>query len=321
MTRAKRRLPGTAYFLSPVCDRKEFRLKPTNETKAAFAFTLVEAAMKHGIDIIAVMQMSSHYHAVVYDRLGTLSDFLRDFHGVMGRFGSARDEVENTKFWSAEDSETKEIGDMETMVDMVAYTLANPTKDFIVEKPEDWAGAMTPVDTIGSGVGKVYKRPRRFFDPEGMTSEAVMLGSDYPWELDELMPLAEFKERVKARVDAYVAAAKAEVAAGRKAFSGLEAAKKLSVWHSAERAVGAEKKPPESGRKAKPRERVAAATQGRLKAMLESLLEFREAHRKAWDAFRRGVHDVVFPAGSWMAWRFYGAKREAGVNTTLEAPS
>ena len=320
MTKAKRRLPGTAYFLSPVCDRKEFRLKPTNETKAAFAFTLVESATKHGIDIIAVMQMSSHYHAVVYDRLGTLSDFLRDFHGVMGRFGSARDEVENTKFWSAEDSETKEIGDMDTMVELVAYTLANPTKDFIVAKPEEWAGAMTPVDSLGSGAGKVYKRPVRFFDPGGMTSEAVMLGSDYPWELDELMPLAEFKRRVAARVDVYVADANVEVKAGRRKFAGLETVKNLSVWHSAERAVGS-KPEAESGRHAKRRERVAAATQGRLQAMLESLLAFRAAHRKAWNAFRRGVHDVVFPAGSWKAWRFYGAKREVGVNTTLEAPS
>ena len=322
MTLPKRRLPGTAYFLSPVCERKEFRLKPTNETKAAFAFTLVEAAMKHGVDIIAVMQMSSHYHAVVYDRLGTLSDFLRDFHGVMGRFGSARDGVENTKFWSADDGKEMEIGDMDALVDCVAYTLANPTKDFIVAKPEDWAGVMTPVEALGSGAGKVYERPKRFFDPDGMTSEAVMLGSDYPWELDELLPVAEFKVRVRARVDGYVAAAKAEVDAGRRRFSGVAEAKNLSVWHSAERALGGEAKAAaESGRKAKAHKRVAAANQGRLQAMLESVLAFRAAHRKAWNAFRRGVYETMFPAGTWKAWRFYGAQREAGVSEVLEAPS
>ncbi len=316
MTLPKRRLPGTTYFLSPVCDRKEFRLKPTNETKAAFAFTLMESAMKHGVDIIAVMQMSSHYHAVVYDRLGTLSDFLRDFHGLMGKFGSARDGVEGTKFWSAEDSENIEIGDVDTLVDCVAYTLANPTKDFIVERPEQWCGVMTPVDALGSGAGKVFERPRRFFDPDGVTSEAVMLCSDYPWELDELLPLAEFKLRVAARIEAYVAEAKAEVAAGRREYSGVEQAKKLSVWHSAERASSGE-----VGRKAKPRKRVAAARAGRLQAMLEGLVAWRKAHRKAWEAFRRGVYEAMFPAGSWMAWRFYGAKREAGVSEVLEAPS
>jgi hypothetical protein len=317
VTRPKRRLPGTTYFLSPVCDRKEFRLKPTPETNAAFAFTLCESAMKHGVDIIAVMQMSSHYHAVVYDRLGTLSDFLRDFHGVMGRFGSARDEVEDTKFWSAEDSETMELGDMETVVEKVAYTLANPTKDFIVARPEDWIGVMTPVDTLGSGAGKVYERPKRFFDAGGKTSEAVMLGSDYPWELDELMPLGEFKRRVKARVEQYVAEAAAEVRAGRREFAGLDKARKLSVWHAAERP----KKDEGEGKAKKVRKRVAAAQAGRLQAMLEALLAFHKAHRKAWRAFARGVYETMFPAGSWMAWRFYGAKRVSAVNTTFEAPS
>ncbi|HRE90566.1 MAG TPA: hypothetical protein PK095_15650, partial [Myxococcota bacterium] len=215
MTQPKRRLPGTAYFLSPTCDRHEFRLKPTPETRAAFAFTLVEAANRHGVDIIAVMQMSSHYHAVVYDRLGTLSEFMRDFHGVMARFGSWRDRVENTKFWSAQENVAVEIGDVDALVECTAYTLANPTKDFIVERPEQWIGVMTPVDGLGTGRGKVFHRPRSFFDPEGMTSEGVMLCSDYPHELEDRLPHEEFRERVRARVEDYVAKARAEVAAGR----------------------------------------------------------------------------------------------------------
>lgn len=316
MTLPRRRLPGTAYFLSPTCDRREFRLKPTRETKAAFAFTMVEAATKHGVDIIAVMQMSSHYHAVVFDRLGRLSEFLRDFHALMGRFGSARDGVANTKFWSAEESEAVEIGDMDTLVECVAYTLANPTKDFIVERPEQWIGVMTPVERLGAGLCGVYRRPRRFFDPEGATAEGVMLCSDYPWELDELLPLAQLRARVKARVEAYVAAAHAEVAAGRRRFSGLEHAKKLSVWHRASPTEG-----DDAERRSKPRKRVAAATHGRIQAMLEQLLAFRRAHRRAWLALRRGVRYVVFPAGAWFAWRFYGALRLAGDNLIMKAPS
>ena len=315
MTLPKRRLPGTAYFLSPVCERHEFRLKPTPETRAAFAFTMVEAANRHGIDIIAVMQMSSHYHAVVYDRLGTLSEFLRDFHGVMGRFGSWRDRVEKTKFWSAEESETVEIGDMDSLVECTAYTLANPTKDLIVPRPEQWIGVMTPVDTLGTGRGKVFQRPKGFFDGAGRTSEGVLLSSDYPHELEELMPLETFRERVRVRVEEYVAKAAAEVAAGRGRFSGVEHAKQLSVWHSARRPVGGE-----AQRRTEPRRRIAAANQGRLQAMLEALLAFRRAHRVAWEAMCRGVRDITFPAGTWFAWRFYGAQREPGVNTILEAP-
>jgi hypothetical protein len=317
MTLPKRRLPGTAYFLSTVCERHEFRLKPTPQTRAAFAFTLVEAANRHGVDIIAVMQMSSHYHAVVYDRLGTLSEFMRDFHGVMGRFGSWRDRVENTKFWSAEESEAVEIGDMETLVDCAAYALANPTKDFIVERPEQWVGVMTPVDGLGLGRGEVFQRPKSFFDPEGRTSEGVMLGSDYPHELEELMPIGVFRERVRARVEEYIAGARAEVDAGRRTFSGVKRAMKRSVWYSARAETGAA-----AGRGArKARRRAAAADKGRLQAMLEELLEFRKSHRAAWEAFRRGLRGAVFPAGTWFAWRFYGVMRLLAVGRTLEAPS
>ena len=316
MTLPKRRLPGTAYFLSTVCERHEFRLKPTPQTRAAFAFTLVEAANRHGVDIIAVMQMSSHYHAVVYDRLGTLSEFMRDFHGVMGRFGSWRDRVENTKFWSSQESETVEIGDMDALVECTAYALANPTKDFIVERPEEWVGVMTPVEALGMGRGQVFLRPKDFFDPEGMTSEGVMLCSDYPHEFEELLPQERFRERVKARVEEYVAAARSEVEAGRRAFSGVKAAMKVSVWHSARRGTRSE-----AGPRSKRRRRVAAATQGRIQAMLEQLLAFRKAHRLAWEALSRGLRGVIFPAGTWFAWRFYGAQRADGVNRTLEAPS
>jgi len=140
MTEPKQRLPGTTYFVTGVCERHEFRLKPSKETNDAFAIAMMEAADRYGVDIIAVCQMSSHYHAVVHDRMGLLSEYLRDFHGVMGRYGSTRDEVINCKFWSSQDSEAVVLGDLETIVEKVAYTLANPTKDFIVERPEDWIG-------------------------------------------------------------------------------------------------------------------------------------------------------------------------------------
>ena len=313
MTLPKRRLPGTAYFLTGVCERHEFRLKPMPETNAAFAFTLMESAMRHGVDVVAVCQMSSHYHAVVFDRLGTLSEFLRDFHGVMGKYGSARDEVEKTKFWCAEGGREIELGDMDTVIEKVAYSLANPTKDFVVSEPREWIGAMTPVKTLGMGVGKVYQRPKRFFDTDGGTSESVMLWSDYPCEFSELMGVDEFRARVEQRVGEYVAAAQAEVAAGRAEWFGVERAKKVSVWHSVERERAA------AGKKAKATKKVAAATMGRLQAMLEALLAFRKAHRRAWEAFRAGA-EAMFPAGTWKAWRFYGASREEGVAEAMKAP-
>ena len=118
------------------------------------------------------------------------------------------------------------------------------------------------------------------------------------------------------RIEAHIAKAHAEVAAGRRTWSGLERAKKLSVWHAARTWLSGE-----FGRRVDPRHRVAAATKGRLQAMLEALLEFRRKHRVAREAMSRGVRSVMFRAGTWFAWRFYGAMRVPAINKPLEAPS
>ncbi|HRE90565.1 MAG TPA: hypothetical protein PK095_15645, partial [Myxococcota bacterium] len=81
-----------------------------------------------------------------------------------------------------------------------------------------------------------------------------------------------------------------------------EHAKQLSVWHSAKLTPGGEGGPRvEERRRREPRRRVAAATRGRIKAMLDALLAFRKAHRRAWEAMNSGFHNVVFPAGTWFA--------------------
>lgn len=130
------------------------------------------------------------------------------------------------------------------------------------------------------------------------------------------LPHETFRERVRVRIEAHIAKAHAEVAAGRRTWSGLERAKKLSVWHAARTWLSGE-----FGRRVDPRHRVAAATKGRLQAMLEALLEFRRKHRVAREAMSRGVRSVMFRAGTWFAWRFYGAMRVPAINKPLEAPS
>jgi len=74
-----------------------------------------------------------------------------------------------------------------------------------------------------------------------------------------------------------------EVAAGRPRWSGLEKALKTSVCHAAEVPLMRV-----AGRAAEARRRVAAASKGRLLAMLESLLRFRRARHEAYEAFRAG---------------------------------
>lgn len=314
VTVPRQRLPGTTYLVTRACERREFRLKPSAETNAAFAVAMVEAATRHGVEVIAVCQMSSHYHAVVFDRAGRLSEFLRDFHAVMGRFGSARDGVEGCAFWDGDQTDEVVLGDLATVIEKVAYVLANPVKDHVVEDVEMWPGVRTRVDELGTGMGRVYRRPKRFFAADGWVSEDVMVPSEYPVEFADLVPVEVFRREVQRRVERMARAAREEVARGEARWRGLAEMRRLSVWHSDARLRGAESGP-------KRRRRVAAATRGRARAMLEALRAFLKAHREAWEAFRRGAYEREFPAGTWFAWRFYGARRGEGSGVFREAPT
>ncbi len=125
------------------------------------------------------------------------------------------------------------------------------------------------------------------------------------------MGIKSFRVRVAVRVERYVAEARAKVQAGEARFLGLERAKKLSVWHASDRPSART-----AGRDAKARKRVAAERKGRLGAMLDALIEFRDQHRAAWLRMRSGL-DALFPPGTWAAWRYYGAKRMNPSDPTL----
>jgi len=142
-----------------------------------------------------------------------------------------------------------------------------------------------------------------------------MLSSELPDVIIDTIGAAQFRKRVGAVVEAMVARAHAEVAAGGGRFLGLDKAKRYSVWHATERSKGRK-----AGRDAKARRRVDAATKGRVRAMLDALLVFREQHRAALFAMRAGL-EALFPPGTWYAWRFYGAKRDGAEAIAATAPS
>ena len=98
MTLPQRRLCGTTYFITSRCERRECRLPPTEETSAAIAVAVSEAAERHGVRVTAVSVPGNHMHLVVYDAGGRVSEFMRDVNSVIARFGNARDGVKGWKF-------------------------------------------------------------------------------------------------------------------------------------------------------------------------------------------------------------------------------
>ncbi|MFO0747254.1 MAG: transposase [Myxococcota bacterium] len=308
MSLPRERHPGTTYLVTRRCERREMRLRPCDAMNAAFAVALADGCERHGCQLVAVCVMSNHHHMVVHDPAGRISDLLRDLHATVARFGNAAHGVPGQAFWDGQQCDAVELGDADTVVEAVAYCLANPVRAGLVARPEEWPGLRTRVADIGTGHGPIFARPSEFFRADGRVSEAVQVWTEAPPMVVAAYGLEGFKRRVQARLDAIVAAEQRAVATAGRTFMGSAAVLAQSVWATPQapeqRAVGAD---------AKPRRTVAARTKARLLALIERVQRFRVLHRRAIEAFAQGFHQTVFPAGTWQAWRHYGAVRSPGL--------
>jgi len=308
MTLPQPRVPGTTYFISAVCERRECRLPPTEETSAAIAIVLMDALERHGLTLTAISVPNNHVHLVVWDPRGAVSEFMRDLKSLVARFGNARDGVKGWGFWDRQQAVCMALGDAQAVVEKVAYTVANPVTSFLVERLEDWPGLQTRVEALGHWKGRVYVRPQRFFRKDGWASEAVEVVSELPPMVERAFGVEGFRRRVGCEVERLVARARATAAEAGHGFIGLEAVLARGVWH---RPSSPTKR--KAGREATSLKQVAASSRRRLRAMVETLVAFRRAHREAWESMRRGLR-TVFPGGTYKAWRWYGATRlEASV--------
>lgn len=314
MTLPQQRLPGATCFITACCDRRQARLPPEPETNAGFAIAMVEAAERYGIKIVCATTVMNHYHAVVYDEHGSVSDFLRDFHSVMARFGNARDGVRAIGFWDRQQVDVQVLGDALSVARKVAYCIANPTTSFLVSRPERWPGVWTRIEDLGRWRGPVFRRPERFFDPAGWVSESVELAWELPPAVEASMGIEGFQARVRHEVERLIVEAHSAAEEAGHGFMGLAKVRAIGVWDAP-----SSPSPRKVGREAVARRRVSAVNRAVVRAMATALVVFWQVHRRAWEAYQRGER-VVFPAGSWKAWRFYGARRVAGRAVWSEAP-
>ncbi|MCC6624544.1 MAG: hypothetical protein IT385_25070 [Deltaproteobacteria bacterium] len=292
--------------MTAVCERRECRLPPTEETSAAIAVALYDAAERYRVKVVAVSVPNNHMHLVVYDELGLVSEFMRDVNSVVARFGNARDGVKGWGFWDRQQVVCVALGDARAVVNKVAYTMANPVTSFLVERLEEWPGLLTRIEDLGRWRGSVHRRPARFFREGGRVSEVVEVASELPPMVEAAYGVEGFARRVARRMEELMTAARVEAAGKGHGFLGVERVLAQGVWH---RPTSPSRR--RAGGDAEAIARVAAGERRLKRMMVEALLAFRRAHRAAWEALRRGL-EVTFPAGTYKAWRWYGASREEG---------
>jgi putative transposase len=190
-------VPGETYLITRRCTRREYLLRPDEETNAIFEYCLAEAAKRCGIGLVAWCLMSNHYHAVVHDPKGRLPAFLEHFHKMVAKTMNARwDRSEN--FWSTEETCVTRLVTNHDIFEKVIYVLCNPVAADLVDRLEDWPGSSSLAYL--STKTKTHPRPRAYFQDGGVMPEAAELRAMVPSRITKNETLASWWERVRKAV-------------------------------------------------------------------------------------------------------------------------
>lgn len=283
MTAPREILPGSTYLVTRRCTQRQFLLKPSRRTNQLVRFCLGVASARTGVLLHAVCFMSNHWHGVITDPFARLPEFLEHFHRLLARSQNASlGRWEN--FWSSDKTSMVLLVSDEDVLEKMAYTIANPTAAGLVRSPHEWPGVITT--RIGERCS--VDMPDVFFDPEGPLPESTKLELTRPPIYPQL-ELGALAKRLAAAVERHVRAARqALVSQGRK-FLGAKAVLQQNFDDA----------PKTTELRRNPNPRIAAAhTPERVQA-IRNLVAFLRAYRDAWQAWRLGKRDQVFPAGTY----------------------
>src|SRR5262245_21742363 len=182
MTMPRQIVAGRTYMVTRRCTERRFFMRPDELTTAAFNYCLAVAANLLDIGLVAFIANSNHYHAVLVDRIGRLPEFLHYFHSLFARHQNClRGRWEN--FWASEQTSVVELVDLDDVIDKIAYALANPVKDHLVEKAHHWPGASALAALRHDRVVEAA-RPRHLFREEGEMPDSAALTLCMPPGLD-----------------------------------------------------------------------------------------------------------------------------------------
>jgi REP element-mobilizing transposase RayT len=284
MTAPRRLLPGTTYLLTRRCSQRQFLLRPCAATNQVFGFLLAVAARRFDVDVHACCLMSNHVHLVVTDRSAKLPAFQRFLDSLVARAMNAllhRWE----HFWAPSSYSAVALQGPGDILDKVAYVLANPVAAGLVRRGRLWPGLW-----LGPEHGQLqFERPGRFFRKAGATSlpEAAGLALTTP---PGFTSAAAFHRALAARLEQRETLAELELRSSGRTFLGVAA---VLAQRPTARPLH-----PEPRRGLSPR--VACRDKWRRIQALGHLVEFLHAYRAAFQSWRAGRLDAVFPAGTYL---------------------
>ena len=289
-------VPGRVYLVTRRCTQRQFLLRPDRETNNAFLYCLGYAAGRAGVQLVAFIANSNHYHAVLVDVEGRLPEFLESFHKLLAKHQNClRGRWEN--MWSSEHTSVVELVGPDDVFAKVVYTLTNPVKDHLVERAHHWPGASSLRATT-TGRVLVASRPPRFFSAEGVMPKEVEIHCVKAPGFDGVST-DEYRRALVEAISAAERAAHEERQASSRPLMGRKA---VLAQRPSERPGSREPR-----RLLNPR--IAAHEKGPRMEAIERLRAFHAAYAEA-RALWLGGDDPPFPPGTWWLSRWARIKCE-----------
>jgi putative transposase len=289
-------LPGKSYLITRRCTQRQFLLRPSRITNQNVEYCLGLAAEHTGVLLHSVCVMSNHWHGVITDPDARLPEFLEIFHKLLAKAQNASlGRWEN--FWSSDKTSVVLLVSENDLLEKMAYTLANPTIAGLVKSPDEWPGV------ISHRLGESHEvdMPDVFFDEDGPLPDSVKLEFVHPPALTGV-GTSDLEARLRCIVAKFVRQARNRMSQHGLQFLG--------------RNVVLRQSPLETPRTDAPRRnlspRIAGkSTSARITAIAK-MRNFAQQYRAAWNAWRLGNRDTVFPHGT------YALRIHAGVTCAQE---
>lgn len=278
-------VPGGVLFVTRRCVERRFMLRPGAGVRAALEYLLAVAAARCGVEVIAAVVMSNHYHLLIHDVLGCYPAFVQWFDGLVARVMNWR--LGRTgRFWDEQRVHVEYCLGAADIEQKIAYILCNPVRAGLVERGRDWPGLRTtPQGWVRSRAA--VGRPGYFRRGGVMPEEATLAVSMPPTHGD--MTAAAFAGRIARLVSAEEERLRVARAASGRAVLGVQGLRRQG-WGEAPRT------PDGKGERGIPL--VAGEPEARLAALM-AICAFRAAHADAMVAWRARKRRVRFPAGTW----------------------
>jgi REP element-mobilizing transposase RayT len=281
MTAPRQVLEGATYLVTRRCAQRQFLLKPGRTTNEVFLYVLALAAQRYGVQVHAFCVLSNHFHLLVTDQRAVLPAFEQYLDSLVARaLNTSLQRVES--FWAPNSYSAVTLPTPEDVLDKAAYVLANPVAAGLVRSGREWPGLWSSPAQIGADAIQA-PRPGVFFDPKGGLPKVAAL---------ELTVPAGFASAEAFRGALAAALAEREAQATQLHGPGVLGVAKVLAQEVTARATSEEPRGALSPR-------VAARDKWKRIEVLRRLVEFLRDYRAAWVARRRGVADVLFPAGTY----------------------